>query len=54
MEIILTAAQYAELEVLILALQNPKSQAGTVEVELEVNASKIKYSANGAVEITLS
>ena len=53
MRIKLTAAQYAELEVLVLALQNPKSQASTNKVELEVNSTKIAYEADG-VEVTLS
>ena len=53
MKIALTAAQYAELEVLVLALQNPKSQASTNKVELEVNSTKIVYESGG-VKVTLS
>ena len=53
MEIILTLAQYEELKVLMVALQNPINQAGTTTVELQVNATKVEYSSE-AVKFTLS
>ena len=53
MKVSLTAAQYAELEVLVLAMQNPKSQANTTTMELQVNSTKVEYVAN-AVEFTLT
>lgn len=53
MNINLTPAQYVELEVLVLALQHPKSQASAVSVEICVNATKVKYEADN-VKFVLS
>lgn len=46
MNINLTPAQYTELEVLILALQNPKSSASAVTIIVEINSTKITYGSS--------
>lgn len=53
MVITLTPAQYEELKVLMVALQNPISQAGTTSVELQVNDSKVEYNSS-EVKFTLA
>ena len=45
MNINLTPAQYHELEILVLSLQTPKSQASATDITVEVNATKVVFSA---------
>ena len=52
-EIDLTPTQYEELKVLMGALQNPISQAGTTSAEIKINGTKVEYSG-AEVKFTLS
>ena len=49
----LTPIQYEELKVLMIALQNPISQASTTSAEIKINGTKVEYS-EAEVKFTLS
>lgn len=53
MEIVLTVAQYEELQNLVLASQDVLSQASTTSFEVQVNGTKIEYGSE-EVKFTLS